>query len=465
MKPYEPFQRGASGAGAASQVVRFLTAGSVDDGKSTLIGRLLYDCKAVLADQVVAIERAKHKRTAAGVLDLSLLTDGLEAEREQGITIDVAYRYFSDGLTKFIVADAPGHEQYTRNMVTAASNSDAIVLLIDPTRVPVDPEGRAQLLPQTRRHAAIAALLGLPSLAVAVNKMDRVGHDPAVFERIETAAMGLARQLGLPAPQVIPISALDGDNVVHPGNAMPWYRGPTLLTWLKGLSRNTVAASDPAAPLAARFFVQRVQRAYGERAVEGSEVDGVRGLQGVLTHGCLSVGDRVQVLPAQTLATVASLRGLDGELVSANAESFGHPGLPLTIFLRENLDVSRGDVIESLSSTGEVREVAQQLDADLCWMDTSALSPAKRYWLQWGTARVPAKVTKVHDTMDLNLLQRVTATEPIMVHNQIGRVQLTLARPLPVQAVVHSADAATARFILIDPSTHQTAAAGLVRES
>jgi sulfate adenylyltransferase subunit 1 len=464
MKPYEPFQHDQPPQDSDHQVVRFLTAGSVDDGKSTLIGRLLYDCKAVLADQVVAIERAKHKRTEAGVLDLSLLTDGLEAEREQGITIDVAYRYFSDGLTKFIVADAPGHEQYTRNMVTAASNSEAIVLLIDPTRVPLDGAQQAQLLPQTRRHAAIAALLGLQHLAVAVNKMDRVGHDAQLFERIETAALHLARQLGLPKPQVIPISALNGDNVVSSSEAMPWYSGPTLLTWLKTLGKAGATKALPGSTANARFFVQRVQRAYGEQAVAGTDVDGLRGLQGVLTQGTLAVGDSVTVLPAQARATVASLRGLDGELSSVSAEHNAAPGQPLTVHLRENVDVCRGDVLEVSDGSAGPRAAVHHIDADLCWLDATALSRAKRYWLQWGTARVQAKVTGVHDVLDLNLLQRVTLEEPTLAHNQIGRVSITLALPMPLQAASLSADPATARFILIDPGTHQTAAAGLVRE-
>lgn len=425
-------------------VLRFLTAGSVDDGKSTLIGRILYDSKAVLADQVQSLERAKHKRTEAGVLDLSLLTDGLEAEREQGITIDVAYRYFSTGSRKFIVADAPGHEQYTRNMVTAASTADAIVVLIDPTRVKIV-DGVAELLPQTRRHSAIAGLLGIRHVIVAINKMDRMDFDEDVFNSIREAYVELARRLSLPEPVFVPVSALEGDNVVEQSDRMPWYRGPALLEHLERLPSGGAGVDGPC-----RFVVQRVQRVYGAETAAGSAVDGLRGLQGFVASGTLRVGDTVQVLPAGLTVTVRSVSLYETGLSQATA------GQSVTVMLNENVDASRGDVLAS----GALPTSARQLVADICWLDTNAMNPSKKYWLKLGARTVQAKVQGVDNKLDLAEVQRVPHEQPFTL-NEIGQLRIALAQPMP--CTLFSEDAALGRFILIDAFSNQTAAAGLVR--
>ncbi|HEX4328635.1 MAG TPA: GTP-binding protein, partial [Burkholderiales bacterium] len=277
--------------------LRFITAGSVDDGKSTLIGRLLYDSKAIFADQLDALARAKHKRVAGASIDLAQLTDGLEAEREQGITIDVAYRYFATPKRKFIIADTPGHEQYTRNMVTGASTADAAVILIDATRVK-----DGQLLPQTRRHSALAALLGVEHLVVAVNKMDLVGYSQEKFEEIRRAYIELAAGLKRGQVHFVPVSALAGDNVVERTAAMPWYEGPALLALLESLPvERNIGAGD------LRFPVQLVLRSDGHKA------DDFRGYAGRVESGTVSKGDAVTVLPAQIEAKVAGIRVLEGE--------------------------------------------------------------------------------------------------------------------------------------------------------
>ncbi len=425
-------------------VLRFLTAGSVDDGKSTLIGRMLYDSKAVLADQVQSLERAKHKRTEAGVLDLSLLTDGLEAEREQGITIDVAYRYFSTGTRKFIVADAPGHEQYTRNMVTAASTADAIVVLIDPTRVKIE-GGIAELLPQTRRHSAIAGLLGIRHVTVAINKMDRMDFDEGIYNSIRTAYVELARRLSLPDPVFVPVSALEGDNIVEQSERMPWYRGPALLEHLESLPSGRAGIDAPG-----RFVIQRVQRIYGAETAAGSAVDGLRGLQGFVASGTLRVGDTVQVLPTGLTVTVRSINLHKTALPHATA------GQSVTVMLNENVDASRGDLLAS----GPLPTSARQLVADICWLDTNALNPSKKYWLKLGARTVQAKVQGVDNKLDLTDVQRVPHDQPFTL-NEIGQLRIALAQPMP--CTLFTDDAALGRFILIDAFSNQTAAAGLIR--
>jgi sulfate adenylyltransferase subunit 1 len=427
-------------------VLRFLTAGSVDDGKSTLIGRMLYDSKAVLADQVQSLERAKHKRTEAGVLDLSLLTDGLEAEREQGITIDVAYRYFTTGTRKFIVADAPGHEQYTRNMVTAASTADAIVVLIDPTRVKID-NGAAELLPQTRRHSAIAGLLGIRHIIVAINKMDRMEFDESIFNSIRDAYVELARRLALPTPLFVPVSALEGDNIVEPSERMTWYSGPALLELLESLPAGRARLDGPS-----RFAVQRVQRIYGAETEAGSAVDGLRGLQGFVTSGTVRVGDAMQVLPAGLSVTVRAISLFEKEMAEAPA------GRSVTIMLNENVDAARGDLLAG----GELPVPARQLVADICWLDTAELNPAKKYLLKLGARTVQAKVQSIENRLDLNEVRRVPHNQPLTL-NEIGQLRIAVAQPVP--CTLFSDDAALGRFILIDAHSHQTAAAGLIRQA
>jgi sulfate adenylyltransferase subunit 1 len=415
-------------------VLRLITAGSVDDGKSTLIGRLLYDSKGVFADQLAAITRSKYKRVAATEIDLSLLTDGLEAEREQGITIDVAYRYFATPLRKFIVADAPGHEQYTRNMVTGASTADVAIILIDATRVH---DGR--LLAQTRRHSALAHLLGLQHIVVAVNKMDLVDWDESVFERIRAAYALLAEQLGMARFHIIPMSALKGDNVVESSSNTPWYDGPPLLTLLEGLS------TDPAAADGSRFFVQWVIR-HG-----GHGINDFRGYAGRLAGAALRVGDEIKVQPSGQTARVARLLRYDVDVDSAVA------GDTVVVVLDRDIDVSRGDLL--VQSHIPVR-ATKEFDAELCWLDQQPLSPLRQYWLKQGTRLTQAKIKTVHSRRDIHELQQVQASG-VLEMNDIGHVTLVSRDLLAVDS--YADQPAAGSFILIDAATHQTAAAGMVR--
>ncbi|RTZ45628.1 sulfate adenylyltransferase [Candidimonas sp. SYP-B2681] len=420
---------------ADTGVLRLITAGSVDDGKSTLIGRLLYDSKGVFADQLASIERSKYKRVAASEIDLSLLTDGLEAEREQGITIDVAYRYFATPLRKFIVADAPGHEQYTRNMVTGASTAEVAIILIDASRV-----HDGQLLTQTKRHSALAHLLGLKHIVVAVNKMDLVAWDPKVFEEIHVAYAALADKLGIREFHIVPMSALKGDNVVERSAHTPWYAGPPLLTLLEGLP--TVTVEDAGA---SRFFVQWVIR-HG-----GHNVNDFRGYAGRLAGGRLSVGDEVKVLPAGETAKVARLVQFDRDVDSVVA------GDSVVVVLDRDIDVSRGDLIVQ---SGANLRVTREFEAELCWLDQQALNPLRQYWLKQGTRVTQVKIKAVHSRRDIHELQYVEASG-VLNMNDIGHVTLLSRDLLALDA--YTEHTVTGAFILIDAATNQTAAAGMVR--
>ena len=415
-------------------VLRFITAGSVDDGKSTLIGRLLVEARGVFADQLAAVSRASEKR-GSGALDLSLLTDGLEAEREQGITIDVAYRYFASPVRKFIVADAPGHEQYTRNMVTGASTADAAVILVDATRV--GPDG---LLPQTRRHSAIAALLGIRHVVVAVNKMDLVGWDPAVYERITGLYEDVAHVLGLRDVRYVPVSALQGDNVVQRGGNSPWYDGPPLLALLEALPADRADAQR-----ALRLPVQLVIRA------NGSAVEDYRGYAGQLWSGTLAAGQRVRILPSGETAAVAGIDTLDGPLPRAVA------GQSVTVRLDRDVDVSRGDWIVA---AGDAAQLGTAFVADLCWLDRTALDPRRKYWLRQGTRTALARVVAVEDRLDVTTLSERSAAHTLAL-NDIGRVRIAVQSPLLLDA--YADNPATGAFILVDAATNQTAAAGMLR--
>ncbi|MGB6103184.1 MAG: GTP-binding protein [Pusillimonas sp.] len=416
-------------------VLRLITAGSVDDGKSTLIGRLLYDSKGVFADQMASISRSKYKRVAADEIDLALLTDGLEAEREQGITIDVAYRYFATPLRKFIIADAPGHEQYTRNMVTGASTAQVAIVLVDASRA-----ADGQLLPQTKRHSALAHLLGLRHIVVAVNKMDLVGWDQEVFERIRQSYAALADTLGIEHFHIIPMSALKGDNVVEPSKNMPWHDGPALLSLLETLP----GSADPG-QASARFFVQWVIR-HG-----GHNINDFRGYAGQLAGAGLSVGESVKVLPSGQTARVARL--LRGE--QDVDQVYG--GESITIVLDKDIDVSRGDLI--VPSEAQIR-LAREFDAELCWLDQQALSPARHYWLKQGTRLTQARVKTVHTRRDIHELRNVVAGG-VFDMNDIGHATLVARDVLALDA--YAEHPATGAFILIDAATHQTVAAGMVR--
>ncbi|MFM8466926.1 MAG: sulfate adenylyltransferase subunit 1 [Oxalobacteraceae bacterium] len=420
-------------------LLRFITAGSVDDGKSTLIGRLLFDSKGIFADQLDAISRARHKRTVGDMVDLSLLTDGLEAEREQGITIDVAYRYFATPKRKFIIADAPGHEQYTRNMVTGASTADAVIILVDVSKVKTDANGKAELLIQTKRHSTIAKLLQIEHVIVAVNKMDLVDYDQAVYDRIIAAYREFAEQLGLKDIHPIPLSALAGDNVVTRSGKMGWYQGPTLIELLESLS---VYDDEHAAAL--RFPVQLVARH------NGHEANDFRGYMGRIEAGTVSKGDKITVQPSGQTATVKDILTLDGSLESASA------GKSITLLLEEYLDISRGDM---LSAADAPATVVKNFSADVCWLSEEPLDLRRKSWLKHTTRQVAAKVTAIDSLLDINTQQRQEGDA--LKLNGIARIQLTVQQPLAADAYEDSR--ATGSFILIDEISHQTVAAGMIR--
>lgn len=424
-------------------LLRFITAGSVDDGKSTLIGRLLYDSKGIFADQLAAVSRSKHKRTVGDTIDLSLLTDGLEAEREQGITIDVAYRYFATPKRKFIIADTPGHEQYTRNMVTGASTADAVIILVDVSKVKLREDGGVDLLIQTKRHSTIAKLLQIEHVIVAVNKMDLVNYDQAVYERIVASYRTFADSLGLKDVTAIPLSALSGDNVVEQSENMAWYQGPTLIELLESLSVYDEAHDAPF-----RFPVQLVARH------NGHEANDFRGYMGRIESGKVSVGDKLVVQPSGQSATVKDIVTFDGSLPSASA------GQSVTLLLDEYLDISRGDTLASAEAPATL---LKQVVADVCWMSDEPLDPRRKYWIKHGTRQTAAKVTKVDTLLDVNTQERKVVDNPAagLKLNDIARINLTVQQPLAADA--YADIRATGAFILIDEVTHQTVAAGMIR--
>ncbi|HEY5800139.1 MAG TPA: GTP-binding protein [Burkholderiaceae bacterium] len=424
-------------------LLRFITAGSVDDGKSTLIGRLLFDSKGIFADQLEAVSRAKHKRTAGAAIDLSLLTDGLEAEREQGITIDVAYRYFATPKRKFIIADTPGHEQYTRNMVTGASTADAVIILIDVSKVKLgEHEDDVELLIQTKRHSTIAHLLQIEHVIVAVNKMDLIAYDQRTYDRIVAAYARFAQQLGIRNVRTIPLSALAGDNVVTPSANMPWYDGPALIDMLEALpvyDDAHVAAGEPL-----RFPVQLVARH------NGHEANDFRGYMGRIEAGGVRPGDKLVVQPSGQSATVKSILTLDGELESARA------GQSVTLLLDEYLDISRGDM---LASSAQPATLLKTVSADVCWLSEEPLDLRRKYWIKHTTRQTAARVTKVESLLDINTQQRAPADG--LKLNDIARISLNVQQPLAADA--YDQIRATGAFILIDEVTHQTVAAGMIR--
>ena len=409
-------------------LLRFITCGSVDDGKSTLIGRLLYDSKAILADTLDALASSSRKRGLDEV-DLSLLTDGLSAEREQGITIDVAYRYFSTGRRKYILADAPGHEQYTRNMVTGASNADLAIVLID---------ARRGVLPQTRRHLTLAHLMGLRHVVVAVNKMDLVGYDASVFHRIREEAAPLARKLGIPHLHHLPMSALKGDMVVERGSHLAWYEGPTLLEILESVD---LGGRESAGPL--RFPVQWVCRPRTEALPD------YRGYQGRVESGTVRPGLPVVILPAGIRTTIRAVESFGRELPEAGV------GQSVTLHLADAVDVGRGDLIAEAEAAPLP---TQELNATLCWFRDRPLEPGDRLALRHGTREVKARVSAILSRLDLGTLEPQPAAALAM--NDIGTVSLRLQQP--IAADPHDYVPSGGCFILIDEATHATVAAGLV---
>ena len=410
-------------------LLRFSTAGSVDDGKSTLIGRLLYDTQSVYDDQVRSIEG--KGTTGAGQLDLALLTDGLRAEREQGITIDVAYRYFSTDTRKFIIADTPGHEQYTRNMATGASTAHLAIVLVD---------ARKGVLIQSRRHACITALLGVRHILVAVNKMDLVAYDESVFNAIRAEFTAFFDQLGdLQPPHLyfVPVSALTGDNVVQPTQAMPWYDGPSLLDLLE-----SVPAAETEAHAPFRLAVQRVLRPDQH----------FRGFAGQIAAGTIRPGDPIMVLPSRRTSRVRSIVTFSGELPVAQAP------LSISLTLEDELDISRGDL---LVSAGSPAVVSSRFTASLVWMDEQPLDLGRRYLLKHTSRTVQAQVTGVRHRLDVATLEQQPATT--LTLNGIGLVEVETVLPLTVD--LYSDNRITGSFVLIDAVTNATVAAGMIREA
>jgi len=407
-------------------LLRFTTAGSVDDGKSTLIGRLLHDAKAVYEDQVASVQKSKINRSG-GSFDFSLLTDGLRAEREQGITIDVAYRYFSTARRKFIIADTPGHEQYTRNMATGASTADLAIILVDATK---------GLLTQTHRHAHIAALLGIRCVVAAINKMDLVNYREEVFLRLQKDFLFLAAQLGIASVQCIPISALAGDNLVNSGDNMPWYSGTTLLGHLE-----TVDFLSSGAMNAVRFPVQYVIRPDPH----------FRGFAGQLASGSIRPGDRLLALPSGQQTQVKAIVGFDGDWDEAVAPQ------SVTVQLENEIDLSRGDM---LVSPTHVPAVSKQFSATLVWLHGDPLLTDKSFLLKQTTRLVKARVRRILRRVNVNTLENGPAEHLEM--NGIAEVEIETNQPLFLDA--YATSRATGSFILIDPLSNATVGAGMVRE-
>jgi sulfate adenylyltransferase large subunit len=413
-------------------LLRFTTAGSVDDGKSTLIGRLLYDSKQVFEDQLAHVAQASERRGGEGALDLALLTDGLRAEREQGITIDVAYRYFATARRRFIIADCPGHRQYTRNMVTGASTADLSVVLID---------ARRGVLEQSKRHAFISALLGIPEMVVAINKMDLVDYSQERYEELVEEFSGFAARLsGVKNISYIPMSALDGDNVVERSEQMDWYEGPVLLDLLEQVE----VAYDHPDDRPARFPVQWVIRPAGGAAGD------YRGYAGQLASGALRRGDEVAVLPGGGRTRIAAIDTYDGELEEAMAP------MSLTLRLEDELDVSRGELICHLD---EAPIVARELAADVCWMTDEPLRPGSRYVLKHTSRTSPAVIDAIDDLLDVHTLGRVSGAEEMGL-NDIGRIRLRTSVPLVFDP--YTSNRRTGSFILIDEASNRTVGAGMI---
>ena len=413
-------------------LLRFVTAGSVDDGKSTLIGRLLYDSKQVFEDTMVSLQRASEAQGLDEV-NLALLTDGLRAEREQGITIDVAYRYFATPRRKFIIADSPGHIQYTRNMVTGASTAQLALILVD---------ARKGVVEQTRRHSALTALLGIRHLVLCVNKMDLVDWSRERLLEVEADFRALADRLGVERVSVLPVAAVSGENIVDRGSSMPWYEGPTLLEFLE-----TVEVRDPARHAALRFPVQYVLRP------QTTAYHDYRGYAGTLAAGLARVGAGVLVLPLGARTTIAAIDRYEESLTCAAS------GEAVTIRLADDIDVGRGHMIVAVEDPAPV---ATRFTADLCWMDDGAeLRPGQQFWIKHTTRRVRCLVESLDDRLDVANFERLRNPETLAL-NDIGRVTLRALEPLFVDAYATSRD--TGSFILIDPATRRTVAAGMVRD-
>ncbi|MDH4386250.1 MAG: sulfate adenylyltransferase subunit CysN [Caulobacter sp.] len=409
-------------------LLRFITCGSVDDGKSTLIGRLLYDSKMIFEDQMAALEAdSKKVGTQGDDIDFALLVDGLAAEREQGITIDVAYRFFSTDRRKFIVADTPGHEQYTRNMVTGASTADLAVILID---------ARKGVLTQTRRHSFLVSLLGIPQVVLAVNKMDLVGWDQAIFDQIVADYRQFAAEIGLKDILAIPISGLKGDNIATASDQTPWYDGPTLMTHLETVE----IGEDRMRTMPFRMPVQWVNR---------PNLD-FRGFSGLISSGRVAPGDQIRVLPSGRTSTISRIVTLDGDLEEAVA------GQSVTLTLEDEVDISRGDVI---AVSDHPPEVADQFEINLVWMSEERLFPGRPYWMKIGAKLVSAQVTEIKHKVNVNTLEHLAGKA--LELNEIAVCNLSLDQAIPFEA--YEADKDLGGFILIDRISNATVAAGMIK--
>ena len=428
-----------TGVAPDHRALRFLTAGSVDDGKSTLIGRLLYDSRAILADQIDTLEKRAAGATAVEGgpgFDLSLLTDGLEAEREQGITIDVAYRYFATKKRKFIIADAPGHEQYTRNMVTAAAGSDAAVVLVDITKLDTLAKPLT-LLAQTRRHALLAALLRVPSIVFAVNKLDAVTDPSQAYHAVREALLAFSANAGIEVAGVVPVSALRGDNVTQALD-VDWYDGPSLLQLLEQLpAAQERRSGDLFLPVQ---YVAREGEGTGNQP---------RTLWGRIAHGSVRAGDAVQLFPSGQAAQVAQVR-LAGEVVD---EVFA--GQSAGIVLDRQLDVSRGDWIATPNTVREVR----RFSATLAWLDTEPAVLGRKYWVRHGNRWVQARITAIESVLDIHTLEATDAHQ--LAVNEIGHVEVETQQPLPVEA--YETNRVGGSLIIVDPTSNRTSGALLVK--
>ncbi|MBC7698150.1 MAG: sulfate adenylyltransferase [Bacteroidia bacterium] len=416
-----------------------MTCGSVDDGKSTLIGRLLFDTKTILADTLTQITNTSKKRGMDAV-DLSLLTDGLQAEREQGITIDVAYRYFSTGTRKYIIADAPGHEQYTRNMVTAASTANLAIILID---------ARKGVLTQTRRHSYLAHLVGIPHIVVAVNKMDLVNYDQAIYDKICADYLAFATEIGLAQSKsaagndinFIPMSALNGDMLVDRLDNMPWYTGETMIEMLEAAPSAHCEQNEPF-----RYPVQFVCRPH---ASDNPELHDFRGFMGRIESGEIAVGDAVTVLPNGYQSKVKAIQLGEAHLQSATTEQ------SITLLLEDEIDTSRGDMIVK---SNELIEPVKQIDAFVCWLSETPLSTARTYVVRHTSRESKAKVGAIQYKIDVNTLEQQATSDLKM--NDIARITFKLAQPLMVDS--YTVNRATGAFIVIDESTNNTVGAGMI---
>lgn len=410
-------------------ILRFITAGSVDDGKSTLIGRLLYDSKNILIDQLEAVERASKFKND-GELDLALLTDGLRAEREQGITIDVAYKYFSTPKRKFIIADAPGHVQYTRNMITGASNAALIIILID---------ARNGIIEQTKRHSIIASLLNIPNVVVAINKLDLVDYSEEIYNRIKEDYSQMAQQLSLNSVTYIPISALDGDNIVDRSDNLPWYDGKTLLDHLETVELENTVNLDKA-----RFPVQYVIRPQSE------EYHDYRGYAGKITSGIYKVGDAVTVLPAGTESKISAIEVGQVEVQEAFAPQ------SVVLHLQDNVDISRGDLIVK---SDDLPKLEQELEVLVCWMGEKPLKAGAKYLIQNNTTQVKAVIRSIEYKLDVNTLEKQEVEQVSL--NEIVKLKLKTAKPLAYDA--YKELSSNGGIIFIDETSFVTVGAGLIQ--